>query len=64
MCIHDLHHFFATSAVNADCSLPMIGKLLGHSQVQTTAQYADLAADLVSEVTDRVTCGIADAMEG
>jgi site-specific recombinase XerD len=28
-------------------SLPMIGKLLGHSQMQTTARYAHLADDPV-----------------
>jgi integrase len=41
--IHDLRHTFASVAVSNGQSLPMIGKLLGHSQVQTTARYAHLA---------------------
>jgi site-specific recombinase XerD len=45
--IHDLRHSFASNAVALGQSLPMIGKLLGHSQVQTTACYAHLAADPV-----------------
>jgi integrase len=42
--IHDLRHTFASTAVSAGQGLPMIGKLLGHTQVQTTARYAHLAA--------------------
>jgi site-specific recombinase XerD len=41
--IHDLRHSFASIAVASGMSLPMIGKLLGHSQPQTTARYAHLA---------------------
>ena len=42
--IHDLRHTFASTAVASGQGLPMIGKLLGHTQVQTTARYAHLAA--------------------
>ncbi len=38
--IHDLRHTFASTAVATGQGLPMIGKLLGHTQVQTTARYA------------------------
>ena len=41
--IHDLRHTFASTAVAAGQGLPMIGKLLGHTQVQTTARYAHLS---------------------
>ena len=34
--------------------LPMIGKLLGHSKIQTTARYAHLARDAVKESAARV----------
>ena len=34
--------------------LPMIGKLLGHIQVQTTARYAHLANDLVKAAANRI----------
>ena len=35
-------------------ALPMIGKLFGHTQVQTTAQYAHLASDSVKASGSRV----------
>ncbi len=35
--IHDLRHTFASGGLLVGEGLPMIGKLLGHSQVQTTA---------------------------
>ena len=38
--IHDLRHTFASVAVSGGQGLPMIGKMLGHTQVQTTARYA------------------------
>lgn len=58
--IHDLRHTFASTAIAAGHSLPIIGKLLGHTQVQTTARYAHLAAqpamiaaDSIADVLDR-----------
>ena len=41
--IHDLRHSYASRALALGESLTMIGKLLGHTQVQTTARYAHLA---------------------
>jgi integrase len=58
----DLRHTFASTAVAAGHSLPMIGKLLGHTQVQTTARYAHLAADPVRAAVDQVSSGIAKAL--
>jgi integrase len=43
--IQDMRHTFAFVAVASGQGLPMIGKLLGHSQVQTTAKYAHLGGD-------------------
>ena len=40
--IHDLRHTFASMMVSVGASLEMIGKLLGHSQMQTTQRYAHL----------------------
>ncbi len=40
----------------------MIGKLLGHTQVQTTARYAHLAADPVKAAADTVSSDIAAAL--
>ena len=36
----------------------MIGKLLGHTQVQTTARYAHLARDSIQSAAARVTGSI------
>jgi integrase len=40
--IHDLRHTFASLLVSGGASLEMIGRLLGHSQMQTTQRYAHL----------------------
>lgn len=53
--IHDLRHTFASIAVASGHGLPMIGKLLGHTQVQTTARYAHLADDPVKIAADLVS---------
>lgn len=53
--IHDLRHTFASNAVAMGMSLPMIGRLLGHTQTQTTARYAHLALDPVLEAASKVT---------
>lgn len=40
--LHDLRHSFASHAAARSETLPMIGKLLGHRHVTTTARYAHL----------------------
>ena len=40
----------------------MIGKLLGHTQVQTTARYAHLAADPVKQAADKIAERLAGAL--
>lgn len=57
--IHDLRHSFASGAVAIGEHLPMIGKLLGHTQVQTTARYAHLADDPVRMAARRVSSELA-----
>ncbi|WP_331374251.1 tyrosine-type recombinase/integrase [Sinorhizobium chiapasense] len=52
--IHDLRHSFASIAVASGMSLPMIGKLLGHSQPQTTARYAHLADDPMKHAAGQI----------
>ena len=58
MRLHDCRHSFASRALALGESLPMIGRLLGHSQVATTARYAHLARDSVHEAARRVSDGI------
>ena len=43
--IHDLRHSYASRALALGESLTMIGRLLGHTKVSTTARYAHLARD-------------------
>ena len=60
--IHDLRHTFASSAIGLGQGLPMIGKLLGHSQIQTTARYAHLAADPVRAAAEQISQTIGAAL--
>jgi integrase len=60
--IDDLRHSFASVAVGAGMSLPMIGKLLGHTQPATTARYAHLAADPMKAASELVGNAISTAM--
>ena len=60
--IHDLRHSYASLAASDGESLSIIGKLLGHSQVQTTARYAHLAPASVRATAERISDSIATAM--
>ncbi len=62
--LHDLRHSFASRALAIGETLPMIGKLLGHTQIETTARYAHLARDTVREAAERVAASIADDILG
>ena len=53
--IHDLRHTYASVAAAQGLSLTMIGKLLGHTQVQTTARYAHLAQGTVKDAANDVS---------
>ena len=60
--IHDLRHTFASEAVMSGESLPMVGKILGHTQAQTTARYAHLADDPLQDASERVAASLKQAM--
>ncbi len=60
--IHDLRHSFASDALQLGQDLTMIGKLLGHTQVQTTARYAHLKTDPIRSAADNVSEAIALAL--
>lgn len=62
--IHDLRHSYASGALALGEALPMIGKLLGHTQVQTTARYAHLANDPVKAAAGKVSDFIGKAVMG
>lgn len=61
--LHDLRHSFASVALLAGDSLSLIGKLLGHKDVKTTARYAHLADDPLRAASDRISSAIARSME-
>ncbi len=61
--IHDLRHAFASVAASSGMALPIIGKLLGHTQAATTQRYAHLAADPVKAAAQDVAGRIATAMK-
>ena len=52
--LHDLRHSWASRALALGESLSMIGKLLGHNRIETTARYAHLAQDAERLSADRV----------
>lgn len=60
--LHDLRHTFASSAVSLGENLPMVGKLLGHSQPQTTARYAHLADFQAISAADKISSELAGAI--
>jgi integrase len=62
--LHDLRHAFASVAASSGMGLPIIGKMLGHTQAQTTQRYAHLSADPVAAAAATVAGKIADAMAG
>ena len=60
---HAFRHSFASRALAFGESLPMIAKLLGHSQIQTTARYAHLARQSVKTPAIRIADSLADNMD-
>lgn len=50
--IHDLRHTYASNAVSSGMPIQMVGRLLGHSQIQTTMRYAHLADDPVRRAAE------------
>jgi integrase len=51
--IHDLRHTYASHLVSAGTSLQIVGRLLGHTQPQTTARYAHVADEALRSATER-----------
>jgi integrase len=62
--IHDLRHTFASGGLLVGEGLAMIGKLLGHTQVQTTARYAHLASDPAKQAATKISDRLALALRG
>lgn len=52
--IHDLRHSYASMGLALGEGLPVIGKLLGHGKVGTTARYAHLMLDVEKASAARI----------
>lgn len=61
---HDLRHTFAGVGVTLGLSLPVVGRLLGHTEWATTQRYAHLASDPVQQGAELVGEAIAKALGG
>jgi integrase len=62
--LHDLRHSYASMGIATGDALPIIGALLGHADVKTTARYAHLADDPVKAAADRISGAMANALMG
>jgi integrase len=62
--LHDLRHTHASFGAGSGMGLPIIGKLLGHTQSATTARYAHLDADPLRRASNKIGGAIAAALEG
>jgi integrase len=51
--LHDLRHTFASHLVSSGHSLVLVGRLLGHTQPQTTQRYSHIADDPLREAVNR-----------
>lgn len=60
--LHDLRHTAASIGVNIGMNLPVIGRLLGHTQMQTTQRYAHVAIDPALSAADKIGAHIRTAM--
>jgi integrase len=61
--VYDLRHTFASVGAGGGLSLPIIGRLLGHTQPRTTQRYAHLADDPLREAAEKITTVITGAGE-
>ena len=62
--LHDLRHTYASFGAGGGLGLPIIGKLLGHTQAATTARYAHLDNDPLRRASEHIGGRIAAALDG
>ena len=60
--LHDLRHTMASHAVMHGVPVPVVSRLLGHSNVQMTLRYAHLADRDIEAAAERVGAAMARAM--
>ena len=62
--LHDLRHTYASFGAGGGLGLPIIGKLLGHTQASTTQRYAHLDNDPLRRAAESIGGRIKAAMDG
>ena len=60
--LHDLRHTHASQAVMSGIPVPVVSRLLGHSNVRMTMRYAHLGEREIEEAAERVGKYLADLM--
>jgi integrase len=60
--LHDLRHSFAAVGAGSGLGLPVIGKLLGHRNIETTARYAHVDANPLRVAADSIANQLASAI--
>ena len=61
--LHDLRHTHASHAVMNGVPMPVVARLLGHSDVRTTLRYAHLGDREIEEAAERVGQSIAALLQ-
>lgn len=62
--LHDLRHTYASFGAGGGLGLPIIGRLLGHSQASTTARYAHLDNDPIRRASEAIAGQLSAALDG
>jgi integrase len=62
--LHDLRHTYASFGAGGGLGLPIIGRLLGHTQAATTARCPHLDNDPLRSASEAIAGRIAAALEG
>jgi integrase len=60
--LHDLRHTYASTGAASGHGLPVVGRLLGHTQASTTSRYAQLADDPLRSAAKQIAATISAAM--
>lgn len=60
--LHDLRHTAASIGVSQGMNLPVIGRLLGHTQASTTQRYAHVGADPALAAANEIGKVVSDAI--
>ena len=60
---HLFRHTRATNWVKEKHRLPVVSKLLGHENIETTMQYLDITQEMMDEATESMRSPLANSVE-